>query len=79
MPNGDADFGYGKFIGFKNFDIKIGKGEDVPHFGETFEPFTEGLSPAAREGLEAALEFLPRFIEEMRGQPNAAGSGGATC
>lgn len=47
--------------------------------GEVFEPFTEGLSPGAREGLEAALDFLPRFIEEMRGQPNSAGSGGATC
>lgn len=47
--------------------------------GEVFEPFTEGLSSAASEGLEAALEFLPRFIDEMRRQPNAAGSGGATC
>ncbi len=47
--------------------------------GELFEPFTEGLSPSAREGLEAALEYLPRFIAENRGQSNAATSGGATC
>ncbi len=47
--------------------------------GEVFEPFTEGLSPAAREGLEAALEYLPRFIAEHRGQADAADPGGATC
>jgi len=47
--------------------------------GEVFEPFTEGLSPAAREGLEAALECLTRFIAENRGQPNAADFGGAKC
>jgi hydrogenase maturation protease len=47
--------------------------------GEVFEPFTEGLSPSALEGLEAALEYLPRFIAENLGQSNAANSGGATC
>ena len=47
--------------------------------GELFEPFTEGLSPSAREGLEAALEYLPRFIAENQGQSKAANSGGATC
>ena len=33
---------------------------------EVLEPFTEGLSPSAREGLEAALEYLRRFIAEHR-------------
>jgi hydrogenase maturation protease len=30
------------------------------------KPFSEGLSPSAREGLEAALEFLVKFISEAR-------------
>lgn len=47
--------------------------------GEVFEPFTEGLSPSALEGLEAALEYLPRFIAENQGQSNAAHSGGTEC
>jgi len=46
---------------------------------EVLEPFTEGLSPAAREGLEAALEYLMGFIGEQRRGPNVANSGGATC
>ena len=31
------------------------------------EPFSEGLSPSAREGLDAALECLLGFISECRG------------
>jgi hypothetical protein len=34
--------------------------------------FGEGLSAPAREGLEAALEYLPRFIEETRRGSNVA-------
>jgi hydrogenase maturation protease len=33
---------------------------------EILDRFGEGLSAPAREGLEAALEYLPRFIEETR-------------
>ena len=47
--------------------------------GAVFEPFKEGLSTSAREGLEAALEYLPRFIAENQGQSNAANSGGTAC
>ncbi|MGE5247505.1 MAG: hydrogenase maturation protease [Verrucomicrobiota bacterium] len=35
--------------------------------------FEEGLSRVAREGLEAALEYLPRFIAAKRGDSQEAG------
>ncbi len=35
--------------------------------------FGEGLSGPAREGLDAALRYLPRFIAEMQGRPQDAG------
>ena len=34
---------------------------------EVLDRFGEEMSATAREGLEAALDYLPRFIEENRG------------
>ena len=36
---------------------------------QVLEPYSEGLSPSALEGLEAALECLLKFISERMGVP----------